>query len=51
MMWIMVHCHVKQDQHDHDGDPPPVLWEREALKDTRAEDEKGKACCMVTLHS
>ena len=32
---------LKQDQDDHDGDRPPVLWERETLKDTRAEDKKG----------
>ena len=45
-----LHCIKKVDLTDEKDEAPPVLWQGEALKDTRAEDEKGKACCMVTLH-
>ena len=33
------------------GRHSPVLWQRESLKDTRAEHENCKTCCLGTLHS
>ena len=33
------------------GRHSPVLWQRESLKDTRAEHENCETCCLGTLHS
>ena len=33
------------------GRDSPVLWQRESLKDTRAEHENCETCCLGTLHS
>ena len=39
------------DQDKTLGRHSPVLWQRESLKDTRAEHENCETCCLGTLHS